>query len=244
MNPYLWVAMSGADATMRGQSVTANNLANANTTGFRDEMNATRALPVQGTRLPSQVYVANEAPGANLKPGPVTRTGRPLDVAINGSGWIEVQGPNGKPALTRNGDLSISASGVLETAAGNPVLGSGSRPITLPPMSSIQIGVDGTVSGVPQGSQANAPATLGRIRLVNPPAGSVRRGSDGLFRASGTLTPDAAVSLTPRALEGSNVNAVDSMLHLIQNARTFEAQIRLARTSSQNGKAADRVLNI
>jgi len=236
--------MNGADATLANQAVTANNLANADTTGFRRELSATRALPVRGSALPTQVYTADETPGSDLQPGPVTRTGRPLDVAVNGRGWILVQAPDGKPALTRNGDLTISASGVLETANGHPVLNANRQPITLPPMSSLQIGEDGTVSGVPQGSQANAPATLGRIGLVNPPRSSLYRGKDGLFRSRGPLTSTANVSLTPRALEGSNVNSVDSMLHLIQDARTFEAQIRLARTSADNANASAKILNI
>lgn len=244
MSPYLWVAMSGADATLASQAVTANNLANANTTGFRAEMYATRALPVVGSRLATQVYTVVEQPGANLESGPVTRTGRPLDVAINGQGWIVVQAPDGQPALTRNGDLSIGSTGVLETTTGHPVLGDNAQPITLPPMSSLQIGVDGTVSGVPQGSQPNAPVTLGRIQLVNPAVKNLYRGRDGLFRSRAPLVPNAAVGLTPRALEGSNVNVVDAMLHLIQNARAFEVQIRLARTSADNAGAAAKILNI
>lgn len=244
MSSYLWIAMNGADAAFAKQAVIANNLANVNTTGFRAQIDATRALPVEHEGLPTRVYTIEETPAPDLKPGPVTRTGRPLDIAVNGRGWIAVQAPDGKPALTRNGNLTVNSQGVLETAAGNPVLGTNGQPITVPPMSTLQIGHDGTVSGVPQGAQPDAPVTLGRIELVNPTPSTLYRSGGGLFRSRVKLTPDPSVTVTPRALEGSNVSAVDSMVKLIQASRSFDTQIRLAQESSSNAQADAKILQI
>ena len=236
--------MNGADAALASQTITANNLANANTTGFRAEMEATRALPVKGGGLRTQVYTATETPGAKLSSGPVTHTGRPLDVAVNGPGWILVQGNDGKPALTRNGNLTVSASGLIETADGHPVLDGNRNPITVPPMSSLQIGADGTISGIPQGAGSASPVTLGRIGLVNPAPRTLYRGLSGLFHSRATLVPDASVTLTPRALEGSNVNSIAEMMTLIQASRSFDAQIRLAHASQSAAQTDAQILQI
>ncbi len=244
MDAYLWVAMSGANAALSRQAVTANNLANANTTGYRAAEAAARALPVVGGGLPTRVYAVTQTAGAKLTVGPITRTGRALDVAINGPGWIVVRAPDGRPALTRDGNLAVGATGLLETATGHPLLGGNRRPISVPPMSSLVIGADGTVSGVPLGSQPNAPVTLGRILLVNPAAKNLLRGADGLFRSRLPLVGAADVRLEPRALEGSNVNTINALLNLIQDSRSFETQIRLARTSADNAQVAARILQI
>lgn len=244
MDSYLWITMSGANSALSAQAVTANNLANADTTGFRAEMEATRALPVVGGGLATRAYSAPETPGADFSSGAVTRTGRPLDVAVNGTGWIVVQGPDGKPALTRNGNLTVSASGLLETADGHPVLNAARTPITVPPMSSLQIGADGTVSGVPQGADAAAPVTLGRIGLVDPAPRGLFRGPAGLFHSRAPLVPDARVTLTPRALEGSNVNTVGEMMNLIQESRSFETQIRLAHANQSAAQTDANILQI
>lgn len=236
--------MSGANAALNQQSITANNLANANTTGYRAEQAVFRALPVQNGGIPTRVYVTAQTPGLTQKQGPVTRTGRALDVAVHGKGWLVVQGPNGKPALTRDGNLTVSASGLLETATGYPVLGDNNQPISLPPMQSLVIASDGTVSGVPSGSQPNNPVTLGRLQLVNPPASSLRRGSNGLIQSNQKLVPDANVSLEPGALEGSNVNSVDSMIQLIQESRSFETQMRLIKTGETNAQASERIMQL
>lgn len=236
--------MSGANATLNRQAIAANNLANVNTTGYREQEAAFRALPVVHGGFPTRAYVVAETPAANFTPGPITRTGRPLDVAINGAGWIVVQGPNGKRALTRNGNLTISATGILETARGNPVVGISGHPISVPPMRSLVIGADGTVSGVAQGSELNSPIVLGQIQLVNPPTRSLTRLSGGLFRSNKPLVADASIRLEPRALEGSNVNSVNTLLHLIQDSRSFETQIRLAKTSVSDSKSAAQILQL
>jgi flagellar basal-body rod protein FlgF len=241
----LWIAATGARAILQQQAATSNNLANANTTGYRAQQAQFRALPAFGGTVPSNVYTAVQGSSADFQQGPMRATGRPLDVAIRGPGWIAVQATDGSTAYTRNGDLQVSGSGILTTADGHPVLGQGGAPISLPQMQSIQIGADGTVSGVPAGSNPNALVVLNRIQLVNPPPAQMQRGADGLFRDSqGSAQPDGTVQLAVGTLEGSNVNPVQAMVQIIDNTRAFEMQTKLMQSVDQNRQAATQLLNV
>jgi flagellar basal-body rod protein FlgF len=236
----LYVMMTGLNATMDDMTATTNNLANTSTTAFKAQKPAFKALPLYGQGLPDRVDVAAAEQSANLAQGPVQQTGRSLDVAVKGTGWIAVQAADGSPALTRNGALSISSTGVLETSDGRPVLGQSGEPITLPPLQNVSIGDDGTISGVPLGQEPNQIAALNRILLANPPAPSISRRTDGLFQSStgAATTSDAAVHLQVGALEGSNTNPVGLMVDMIQNTRMFQMQTELMHSmgSMQQGQ--------
>lgn len=240
----LYIAMTGANAILQRQTVTANNLANANTTGFRADSAQFSALPVYGQGLPTRVYTATETPSVNFKSGPVVHTGRSLDVAVTGQGWLAVQGPDGHEAYTRDGNLQINGQGILTTATGHPVLGVNGSPISLPPMQTLVIGADGTVSGVPVGSQPNAVMAINQIKLVNPSEQSLQKSADGLFQTTdGKPAPeDGNVVLEPGALEGSNVNPVNSMIQMLQDSRQFEIQTKLMQTVSQDQQSATQLL--
>lgn len=241
----LWIAATGARAILQRQDVTANNLANAGTTGYRAAQAQFRALPVYGEPLPTNAYVATQADTADFQSGPIEHTGRNLDVAVSGQGWIAVQSADGTPAYTRNGDLQISANGALVTSTGQPVLGQGGAPITLPPLESIQIGADGTISGIPAGSTADNLVALNQIQLVNPAASQLQRGADGLFHSTqGPAQPDASVQLVSGAIEGSNVSPVQAMMQMLDNTRAFEMQTKLMQAVDQNGQAALQVLSV
>src|SRR5579864_4888266 len=177
----VYLAMSGLNATMDRMTSATNNLANASTTAFKAQQPVFQAQPLYGQGLPDRVDVASAQDTANFKAGPIEGTGRDLDVAIKGQGWIGVQATDGSMALTRNGSLAISGTGVLQTSDGNPVLGKGGAPITLPPLQKVTIGADGTISGVAVGQTPDQVATLNRIMLVNPPTAALSRRTDGLF---------------------------------------------------------------
>ncbi len=241
MDRMIYLAMSGAKQILARQEVMAHNLANASTTGFRAQIAAFRAVPVEGAGLPTRAYVVETTPGASLVPGPVEQTGRALDVAVLGAGWIAVQAPDGGEAYTRDGRLQVSPNGVLITGTGHPVVGDGG-PITVPPGTQLTIAPDGTVSGLQPGQSA-AVTPLGRIKLVNPPEADLSRGDDGLFRLQGgAAPPDAAVRLAPGALEGSNVNVVEAMVTMIGLARQFDLQMRLLGSAEANERQAAQLL--
>ncbi len=236
-----YIAMTGLGATMDRITAATNNLANANTTGFKAQRPVFQAIPLCRQGLPDRVDVVARQDTADFRPGTVEQTGRSLDVTVNGSGWIAVQAADGSVALSRNGALSISGSGVLQTSAGQPVLGEGFAPITLPPLQSVTIGNDGTISGVTQGQSPDQMTTLGRIMLVNPPTASLTRRSDGLFQdTTGQPTPDGQVTLSVGALEGSNADSVSMMLNLIENSRMFQMQTELVRLSGGLGQGQER----
>ncbi len=246
MDRMLYLAMSGAKQVMLGQVATSNNLANASTPGFKADLAQSRSMPVFGPGHPSRVYAMTERPGVNLESGPMNTTGRELDMAINGKGWIAVQAADGNEAYTRAGDLKLSSGGLLVTGAGYPVLGNGGGPISIPPSEKLEVGIDGTISIRPVGQAANVLAEIDRIKLVNPPDADLTKGRDGLMRLkSGDLEPaDASVRLVSGTLEGSNVNVVGAMVKMIEMARNFEMQIKAMKTVEETDASSDQLMRL
>ena len=244
MDRMLYVAMSGAKQIMLAQAVNNNNLANVSTAGFRADLDAFRSMPVFGPGYPSRVYTMTERPGTDMSAGALTTTGRELDVAVNGQGWIAVQAPDGSDAYTRAGDLRVSVNGQLETGAGHPVMGNGG-PIAVPPFDKIEIGSDGTISILPVGQAPSAMAVVDRIKLVNPLQRDMEKGVDGLMRVKGSdVAPDATVSLAGGVLESSNVNAVEAMVKMIELSRHYETQIKMMRVAQDNDVAATQMMRM
>ncbi|MCP3671677.1 MAG: flagellar hook-basal body complex protein, partial [Gammaproteobacteria bacterium] len=167
MDRMLYVAMSGAKETLLAQAANSNNLANATTTGFLADLQQFRSMPVFGDGHPTRVYALSERPATDFKSGAIVQTGRELDVALNGKGWITVQAPDGSEAYTRRGDLKLDANGLLTTGNGLPVTGNGG-PIAIPPAEKIDIAPDGTISIRPLGQAVNELAIVDQIRMVNP----------------------------------------------------------------------------
>jgi len=224
----LYLAMSGLNATMDRISATTNNMANANTTAFKAQRPVFQSFPLYGQGLADRVSVGAQQDTADFAPGAIDQTGRNLDVAVNGKGWIGVQASDGTVALTRDGSLSISSTGVLQTSTGQPVVSASGAPITLPPMQNVTIGTDGTISGALVGQPSDQIATLNRMLLADPPENTLQRRPDGLFSSStGKPTPDAKVKLQVGALETSNADTVGMMMSMLENTRTFQMQTEL-----------------
>ncbi len=240
MDRLIYLSMSGAKATMQRQETLANNLANVSTTGFRAELAAFRAVPVEGSGASTRVYALESTPGYDASPGQVAATGRNLDVAMSGGAWLSVQGLDGTEAYTRGGALDVNAEGTMITVSGLTVLGDGG-PIQVPPNTQVSIGGDGTVSS----TAANGKSTsIGKLKLVTPEA-PLTRGTDGLFRAAeGDLSADPNARVQDGALEGSNVSAVETMVQMISAARQFEAQMKSLTTAEANDKAAAQLLSV
>lgn len=245
MDRLIYTAATGARQLMQRQDIVAQNLANAATPGYRAETSAFRAVPVEGAGQPTRVFAVEAATGADLSPGALERTGRELDVAVEGPGWIAVQAADGREAYTRNGSLQVSASGVLETRSGFAVAGEGG-PISVPPDHAVAIGRDGTVSAVPHQAPLGNVLQVGRIKLVNPPENTLARGADGLFRVrgGGAAEADPNVALAGGTLEGSNVNAAEALVGMIGLARQFELQMKLLAQADDNARRAASLLNL
>ncbi len=245
MDKALYIAMTGGKHIERAQAVHANNMANAATGGFRADFEQARAMGVYyGDGLPSRSYALAENPGTDFTVGSVTQTGNDLDIAVDGTGWIAVQGSNGKEAYTRAGSLQTNVLGQLQTADGHVVLGE-SGPLTIPQQEKIQISVDGTISVREQGQAPNALGQLGRIKLVSPKNSQLQKGDDGLMylrAGEPALKIDDNMRVKSGFIENSNVNVVDEFTSIITLARQFDMNLKLMRTTEDNNSAATKLL--
>ena len=247
MDKLLYIAMSGAKENMNSLAVRSNNLANANTLGFKADFEQARAMQAYGDGLPSRVFSMSERPGQSYQQGSLQTTGRDLDVAVQGDGWLTVQDANGKEAYTRNGSLQVSPLGVLQTSTGLNVLDSNGQPITLPmPLEKIQITEYGTINARLEGAEPAAVENLQQLKLVNPVNKDLTKGEDGLFRRidGGTETASANVRLASGALENSNVNVVEELTNLIKLQRQFETQIKMMATAEKNDESQNQLMKL
>jgi flagellar basal-body rod protein FlgF len=245
MDRLIYTAMTGAKHVFMQQAGTANNLANASTIGFKAQEHRFRAVPVLGEGMPTRAFVVDASVSDVFDEGPLLFTGRNLDVAVQGRGWLAVQLPDGTEAYTRAGSFDVDVNGVLQTKSGYPVLGDGG-PLNIPPDNSIEIAPDGTISVVPTFGARNSSSAIGRLKLVNPPDADLVRGADGLFRlrSGQPAAADETVKVSPGSLEGSNVNVTDAMVNLISLSRQFEMQIKMLQTADTNAQRADQLLSL
>jgi flagellar basal-body rod protein FlgF len=247
MDKALYIAMTGAKHNMLAQTQHANNLANVNTQAFKADFAQARAMPVYyGDGLPTRAYALTERPATDFSAGSLQKTGRDLDVAIDGDGFIAVRDSAGNEAYTRAGALYTDSVGILRTGNGLPVIGNGG-PIAIPNAEKIDIGIDGSITVVPQGQGPEAPVVVDRIRLVNPDLAEMTKGEDGLFRAldiEGPLPPDANVRLVSGFLENSNVNAVHELTSMLSLARQYEMQVKIMSSSKEMSESSARLLQM
>lgn len=248
MDRLIYTAMTGASQTMNRQAAVAHNLANVSTTGYRAEEHRARAVQVLTQNTPAalqtRAFAVDASTHTDYSSGPLQYTGRNLDVAVKGNGWVALAMPDGSEAYTRNGSLEINVNGVLQTREGIPVMGDGG-PISVPPDNRVAIGGDGTVSVVPETGAQNTVNSLGRIKIVNPDTATLVRGADGLFRLAdgGTAPIDEKARLASGYLEGSNVSPVEQMVAMISLGRQFEMQMKVLSTADTNDRSATQVIN-
>ena len=245
MDRMIYIGMSGAKQALEQQASVANNMANVSTPGFRAQLNSFRAVPVVGEELATRAFVVATTPGADMRSGPLVPTGRALDVAVRGDGWLTVKMPDGSEAFTRVGNLQVGADGQMQTMDSRPLVGE-AGPLVVPPGATVSVTSDGLVSALPAGELATGVAEVGRLKLVNPPVADLERGEDGLFRlrAGAAAAPaDPEVRLRSGVLEGSNVNPVEAMVAMISNARRFEMQMKTLQTAESNDQQANKLLS-
>ena len=245
MDEMIFLAMTGAKQTEYAQSINSNNLANVSTSGFRADLHSFSSVPVDGPGVETRINAVVDSYGTDFSQGPVATTGRDLDIAIQGEGFIAVQAPDGTEAYTRAGDLRVEAGGLLSTGAGHLVIGDGG-PVAIPPNSSLLIGTDGTISVQPIGQGPETYSIVDRIKLVNPDVTMLQKGSDGLLRMpDGEIAAaDANMKITSGALEQSNVNVAKTLVNMIELARQYEMQINVIKTSEENADSAATLMRL
>ena len=252
MNQALWVAKTGLDAQQTRMSVVSNNLANVNTTGFKQgravfedllyqTVRQSGGQSSQDTQLPSGMNLGTGvrvvATEKLFTQGSMLNTGNALDVAVKGRGFFQVLLPDGNLAYTRDGTFQRNAQGEMVTASGYLVQPS----ITIPDgAQSITIGIDGAVSiqlaGQPAPSQVG---TLETVDFINPaglqPVGEnlyIETASSGAAQ-SGTPGLNGFGSLVQGVLEGSNVNVVSELVNMIETQRAYEMNSKAISTNDQ-----------
>ena len=245
MDKYLYVAMTGASQNALAQKAHANNLANISTNGFQRDLEQARSMPVFGDSFPARAFALTERPATDFSPGALVETGRDLDVAVSGDGWLAVQAPDGSEAYVRTASMNVDALGILRAGNGMPIMGNGG-PIAVPPQQQIEVGQDGTISIRAQGEGPRVMAQVDRIKLVQPDLKTMSKGLDGLIHTNdGQPAPaDANVQVVSGFLEASNVNAVDEMTSVLALSKQFELHIKMMNTAKEDDQAMTRVLSI
>ena len=228
MDRLIYTSLTAMRGSMARQTAIANNLANAQTPGFRADMAEAQSLWLQGGGMGTRALASEEVLGADMKAGTVVETGRDLDVAVQGDALLVVQAKDGSEAYTRRGDLQLSPSGLLTTGDGNPVQGS-QGPVTIPPSDSISIDAEGRVWSVPTGGDPQNPQEVDRLRLATPTGSEIVKGIDGLFRVKGggILPDDPEARLVTRSIEGSNVAATTALVEMIEASRSWDTQLKM-----------------
>lgn len=242
----LFVAMSGAKEAMLSQANNANNLANANTDGFKKDFNVFRAQHVQGPGWESRAYSMDERPATDFSAGAIKVTGKSLDIVTKEDGFIGIQTPDGEEAFVRTASMQVLENGDLVDVKGNPILNESGSAINVPPTKTMTIGDDGTISIVPADSPSNQLVILDRIRLVKPNPSDLEKGLDGYARLKEGAPPalQETVMVVSGALETSNVNTAESLVNMIELSRKYELQIKMMSTAKDHAQKSDALLSI
>ncbi|MCQ8279674.1 flagellar basal-body rod protein FlgF [Acetobacteraceae bacterium KSS8] len=237
MENTTYIALSRMDAQQRSMEVVANNIANANTDGFRAQrVLFSDYLSRQQNTIPSHggapyAYTQDRATYLDQREGAILPTGNPLDVALSGAGYFTVSTPQGT-RLTRAGRFSLGQDGVLSDASGNAVLDVNGQPIQLSPSDTqIRIAGDGTIS--------TENGQIGQIAVVtaDTPA-DVRPIGGSLYATNSGTTPVAQPKVTQGAVEGSNVQSIAELTTMLQTQREFEFSSQFVEAEAQRRQNA------
>jgi flagellar basal-body rod protein FlgF len=245
MEPILYNATGGGRADFNKQAIIANNLANINTPGFKADLYQAETMYANNANGSTHSFNVQAPNAIDLSPGELMTTGRELDVAIDGNGWLALKDKEGKEVYSRGGSLRVDVNGQLTTASGKAVMGDGG-PISIPPAKSIAIGSDGTISIVPLDGDAKGLAVLDRIKLVTLDKNNVVKNDEGMIQLKQGGKPplaDASVRVVQGAIEGSNVKAIDQMVGMISSGREYDSQMKLLSTVDENAQKLAQLLH-
>ena len=245
MDKLAYTTVNAMKSLMNRQTAIANNMANSDTAGFKADMVSAKAQYLNGPGHNSRAMAVDRDMQADMNGGVITKTDRPLDIALEGDAMLAVQAADGEEAYTKRGDLQISASGAMLTGDGFPVLGE-SGPVTLPPSERVDIGADGTISYVPAGGDPTQPQQLGKLKLVSATGSQMSKGADTLFHVAddGTLPVDENAKVISGALEQSNVNMRSALVDMIETSRAWETQARLLKMTEELDDSGAGVMSL
>jgi len=245
MDRMIYTALTAMNSAMDRQRAVANNLANASTPGFRQEVFAAKAATLRDGSIEARAMARGNVRGADMAAGKVKSTGHPLDIAVEGKALIAFQGPEGGEVYSRRGDFRVGPTGVLENGEGLPVMGEGG-PIAIPAGFAVSIAPDGGVLVRDPVAPGEPAQTLDRIRLVSPEGSPLAKGIDSFLKVpgGGVLPPDPTARVTPGALEQSNVETAETLVDMIDAQRAFEQRARIIKTVGELDSASARLMSM
>jgi flagellar basal-body rod protein FlgF len=232
MDRLIYTAVSGMSASMIRQRMIASNMANAQTIGFRAEVMESTPITVDGVSLDVRVMNRSEVKGALMREGTMVQTGRPLDIALQGDTMLTVQAPDGGEGYTRRGDLSISATGVLQNGDGLAVIGD-NGPITVPLGANVSIAPDGAVLAGDPAAPDQPPVQVARLKIANWRGSRLVKDLANLFRVpgGGVLPDDENARVAVGTLEQSNVSPSEVLVEMVEQQRLFDIRTKLISTA-------------
>jgi flagellar basal-body rod protein FlgF len=239
----LFTSMAGLQSLTADMQTIAANLSNQQTPGYAAVQNNVEAADYQGGNAPVGADAVASTTGPKLQQGALIHSNDPMNVALGGDAWLEVQTDSGT-ALTRDGALSLSSVGILTDSAGNPVLSTSNQPISLPALAKLEIGADGTVSGVPANQPGGTSQVYGRLNLVATPSGALSPLSGTLYlpEPNATLSSSSNGSLHQGYLNASNVDPTQNMMQMIEDSRSYQLQTDLMKNQSSSDQMLNAVL--
>jgi flagellar basal-body rod protein FlgF len=253
MDRLIYTAVSGMNASMQRQRMIASNMANAQTIGFRAETMRftpqTLTTPLEGGDLEVRSLTSGMVKGAMMKAGSLTQTGRELDVAMAGDAMLTVQSPDGGEGYTRRGDLSVSATGLLQNGDGLAVIGE-NGPITVPLGSRVSIAPDGSVMVSNPQSPDQPPAKVERLKLANWRGSQIEKDLTGIFRVPagetgfGVLPLDEDARVMPGALEQSNVDPSQVLVEMVEAQRLYDMRTKLVAQAKELDEHGAQLMRI
>jgi flagellar basal-body rod protein FlgF len=232
MDRLIFTAASGMTAAMTQQRVVASNLANSQTIGFRAETLDSTPMTLDGPQIEVRSMNATQVHGALMTPGSVVSTGRALDVAMTGDTMLTLQTPDGGEGYTRRGDLSVSATGIIQNGDGLPVVGE-NGPISVEPGANVSIAQDGGVMVTDPSKPEDPPSQVDKLKLVSTTGTKITKDLTGLFRApaKGVLPTDDDAQVMVGSLEQSNVKPTEVLVQMVEAQRSFDIRTKLISTA-------------
>ncbi len=216
MSSGIYVATAGAVAQSNALDAAANNIANASTAGFHGDVISFKEV-LGKAKSPDAAMVSQGSTHLDSQAGAITQTGNPLDLALDGDGYFQVQNPQGQ-RYTRAGNFQLDDKGQLAAADGSTVMSETNQPILVPPGANLGISPDGTVT-----ADGN---TLGKLKLVRFNASQMKREGGTLMSATGKPLAGDPPKVRAGMLESSNVNIVRGVTDMVKIQRNYEALMK------------------
>jgi len=249
MDRSIYTALNSMSILRDNQSVTSQNLANVSVPGFQKDVqiNFSSVYLDRDKGIDPRVMALQEPGGFDNTPGPMSQTGSPMDIAIDGNGFFIVQpSSGGKIAMSRRGDFGVSANGILTDGTGTKPLSTDLEPIVVPPYRTITISGNGIIEIEPLNGPVGQKVRVAQLATTAGSEVPLTKTIDGFVRPfDGTVPePDNRALLLNGFLEGSNVKSVDELVAGIDQSRAYEVNVKFLTTAKEIDEATASLMRM